>query len=188
MKINVPYISFDNSRITNAAVATDGITCAKMIMDYYGFKTTEDMRELLAWGNCIGACDKIHSVMLDSLVVLLQVKGFYAYKEVFKNISFDFVLSNAIHELYDREYRENGITAIVSSISESIPVIALVNNGNETIDEEHVVLLIGYEASKGELKGLYYHDPASDQSGESQFISMDDFRNAWRRTAIFLDK
>jgi|GEM_PF-4600194 len=179
MKLNVPYLSVNMPK-QNTAVSLEGVTCAKMIMDFYGFKTAEDMRELLSWGNSIGACDRLHPFMIDSLVVLLRAHGFHAYKEIFRNNSFDFILANAIQDMYDREYRENGICAIVASISESVPVIAII--------EEHVVLMYGYEAEKGELAGFYYHDPASDESGEGQFISLEHFRKAWKRTVIFLDR
>jgi hypothetical protein len=48
--------------------------------------------------------------------------------------------------------------------------------------------MYGFEASKGELTGFYYHDPASDEGGEGQFISVETFRKAWKRTAVFFDQ
>lgn len=159
-----------------------------MVMDFYGLNTSDDMRDLFTWGNSIGACDKLHPSRIDSLVVLLRANGFMAYKEIFRNNSIDFVLANAIQEMYDREYRENGISAIVASIAESVPVIAIIEDASLPNSEEHVVVMYGFEASKGELTGFYYHDPASDESGEGQFISLDTFRKAWKRTAVFLDR
>lgn len=186
MKLNIPYLSY-NIEAVNRELSTEGITCAKMVMDFYGFSTNEDIRDLLSWGNSIGACDK-DPFMIDSLVVLLQAHGFRAYKEIFRNNSFDFILANALQEIYDKEYRENGIAAIVASIAESVPVITLMKDAADIHAEEHVVLMYGFEAAKGELTGFYYHDPASDESGEGQFISLETFRKAWKRTAVFLDR
>ncbi len=183
MKLHVPYCTSnlveESAQIKTKTFTTDGVTCAKMVMDFFGPNAAQEMSELINYGNTLGVCDVSPFVMIDSLVILLKVRGIHATKEYFRNNSFDFFLSTYVQNLYDIEARENGIATIIASIAEGVPVIALL--------KDHPVVLFGYENKNGQITGFHYHDPKGER-GEAVFISAADFRATWTRTAILLEK
>ena len=56
----------------------------------------------------------------------------------------------------------------------------------------HLVVVTGYEESRGKITGLYINDPNNPKKNGkraeliNQFISKTDFVKMWRKTAIFI--
>lgn len=189
MKLHVPYFSYSIAQQHTLPLTTDGVTCAKMVLDYFGFNPNEDIHSLIEQGNTIGVCDVSPFVMVDSLVVLLRVHGMSAVKEYFRNNTFDLMLASYVQTLYDTEARENGIATLIASIAEGVPAIVFIRPANNTngIFEDYPVVVCGYESTSGDISGFYYHDPRNEK-GEDAFIEASDFRSRWNRTAILLEK
>ena len=54
MKLHVPYFSYSIAQQHTLPLTTDGVTCAKMVLDYFGFNPNEDIHSLIEQGNTIG--------------------------------------------------------------------------------------------------------------------------------------
>ena len=122
----------------------------------------------------------------DIIVFVAHNHGVPAYKEEFKSVSVDLKEKSFSFNPDGEKMREFGISKIIKTLKEEGLSIASVAPNFSTNRESHLVLLTGFEEKNGELTGFYYHNP-DDRGGESKglFVDMGDFREKWRKMAIF---
>ncbi len=181
MKLSVPYFSLSFSPTQKNPVDVRGVTCAKMVFDFYGINE-RSIEDLLYVSGSIGLYDTPPNFMLDSLIVLLKMHGFSARKEYFKNYEIDFALSEQVLEMYDVGYREEGILALAESLYNKRPVITTVSQTENAVGNDKLMLLIGYDKTEEGIQGFYYHDAEH----EDKFVSISEFRQMWKRMAVFV--
>lgn len=169
IKLQVPYFSqYLDIKKTVDGVRACGITCVKMILDYYK-KSDSNLEELMNKGFDEGGFGK-SGWFHDYFVKVFKDHGLDAYRK-------------------ERMDDVEGIQEIVESIEAKQPVIASAERRMFSKKSFHMVLLVGVvKKENGELLGFYYNDPASTsvESGQYQYVELKDFLNYWRRMAIFV--
>ncbi len=176
MKLNVPYysqkIDVKDTEWKNRAC---GMICLKMILDFSD-KDTPALDELIKIGVEIGAYGKsgwIHQGLINVATNL----NLSIYRKEFKSNNPEesqVLLNQGINELL--ESLENGKPVLVSAVKKF-----------KEPDKFHMVLLVGFEGNKNNLKGFYYHDPDAEtvESGKNLVVSIETFQKYWRKMAIF---
>ncbi len=166
--LSVPYYSqfldLDNKM---DMLTSCGMTCVKMLLDYYNIK----------------------SLSLNELVTKGKTEGGYGKSgwvhDYFVNLLISFNLESHREEKINTEEE---IKEIKISLDKGNPIICSV--AKRLFDKRmfHMILLIGYEASdNGEVLGFYYHNPESTsrEAGRDCYVSIADFAEYWRHMAIF---
>lgn len=167
--LDVAYYSQyrDIGNTTNAHRAC-GMTCIKMVLEYCK-KQTPELDELV-----------------DRYITDTVAYGPYGWKHDF---FVDFLKSYGLNAYRKEKMDEReDISLIQKSIQEGKLVIVSVEQ--KLFDKKlfHMILIVGVrENGKGELEGFFYNDPGrlTELSGYKQYVSLDEFKNYWRKMAIF---
>lgn len=120
----------------------------------------------------------------DRLTVLAHNYGFPSYAEEFKSMPFGEETEYAIHIL------NYGVEKIFNFLkNKEGMVIVSVPKDFIHFDKPHSVLFHSIKEENGK-KYFVYNDSAQDneENGENLTIDTEDFKNKWRRLAIFINK
>jgi hypothetical protein len=175
MNLSVPYFS-QHKDVTDAywQKRACGMACVKMALDFLK-KDAPSLDDLIWQGVRIdgyGPSGWLHG----ALVSIFDMHGIRAERKEFKA---------------DGDgLSETGISEIVRSLEEGMPVIVSAVKKFEETDKFHMVLLIGFEKENGAITGFRYHDPDAEaaEEGANLFVPFDQFKKHWRRLAIFPHK
>lgn len=176
--LNVPYHS-QVLEIPNTidAVRGCGITCLKMVMDYYKVISPglSELSEIGKRDGGYGPNGWIHDYFVNTLIE----KGLSAERNEKMDV-------------------QNGLEKIVKSIQADNPVIVSVKRVFCEQEFYHMLVITGYKlGGDGSLVGLYYNEPFSTtiENGVNKFLKIEsekgdqfDFENYWRKMAIFVNK
>ena len=120
----------------------------------------------------------------QSIAILSHNHGLAAYTEEFKSSPFGI----------DTEYAENineyGVDKIFEFLkNKSGVVIASVPKSFDHIDKPHSILLHNVSGRDGERYFIYNDsEKLSKEDGENLEVSLEEFKNKWRKLAIFINK
>lgn len=120
----------------------------------------------------------------QSIAILSHNHGLAAYTEEFKSSPFGI----------DTEYAENineyGVDKIFEFLkNKSGVVIASVPKSFDHIDKPHSILLHNVSERDGERYFIYNDsEKLSKEDGENLEVSLEEFKNKWRKLAIFINK
>ncbi|MFA6338817.1 MAG: C39 family peptidase [Candidatus Paceibacterota bacterium] len=188
MKLETPYYSqLLDVKDKEWQSRSCGIVCLKMAFDFLSPNSTPSVDELIKEGLYIGGHGPqgwIH----DSLVILAHNHGFNSYKQEFKSLKVDIENKKTDEGEFQEKFLNDGVLKIKNSIKENTPVlVSIIRQGRP---DSHMVLVVGFEENKGELSGFNYYDPNSlnKEEGANKFFTIEDFKNNWRRLAIFVGK
>ena len=120
----------------------------------------------------------------EVLVALARNRGFPAYRQEFKSHSIDVAQKTAKASHHEERLVVDGIERITATLKSGSPVIVSVSRGFQEKAQFHIVVLVGLE----EGGGFYYHEPdaQSRNEGEYRFIDIDNFKEHWRKMAVFV--
>lgn len=169
LKLDVPYLSqYLDIEDRIDAITSCGMTCVKMLLDYY----------------------KVPNDELGNLVKKGRAEGGYGQSgwihDYFVKLFIEYGLSS--HRM-EKMNHEKGVIEIVKSIDIKSPVILSVERKLFSYPSFHMVLITGYKMDKsGNILGLYYSDPASTNrdTGKSRFAKIKELDEYWRHMAIFV--
>ncbi len=176
MIIKVPYYSqYIDVVDKNWRPRACGVVCLKMLLGAQ-FVRTPSLDEMIRQGEAIGAYGP-SGWTHDGLVSL--ARKFYTK------------LSRAEWRQAEGktsdELNDEGIAFLISELRTGYPLIVSAIKNFEEADKFHMVVLVGFEEEDGMVTGFYYHDSDAHhpKEGKNLFVSIDIFRTAWRRMAIF---
>ncbi len=148
------------------ALKACGMTCAYMVLCYYGLntKTLDEMVDKGIKEGGFSSSGWTH----DYFVNLFESLGLKSSRE--------------------EQMRERDVEKFIKRISDGQPVI--ISAERRFFDQRsfHMVVLTGFRKKEtGELEGFFYHDPASlnVEKAQHQFVSLSVFYLSWRKMAIF---
>lgn len=180
MEINIPYYSQYSEKIEKDwQDRSCSVVCLQMVLDFYGKKV--EVMNLIEEGLKISEVLREKGKEKDGytrefgwghelLVSLLKNNGVLAYKQDFKNPNFE------------KEYFELGLEKIKQNLLDNKPVIVSVLR--DTKEYGHMILISGMEIDGENIKSFYINDP---ENIDNKDISIEDFKNFWRRLAIFVN-
>ena len=119
-----------------------------------------------------------------SISILAHNHGFASYTEEFKSSPF------GIDTEYTESINQYGVNKIFEFLkNNSGVVIASVPKNFDHVDKPHSILLHNILERDGE-KYFIYNDSEklSKEDGENLEVSLEEFKNKWRRLAIFITK
>lgn len=164
----VPYSSqYLDIKDPHWVIRACGIANVKMALDYFGAHApTLDklIEEGVAMG-AYGASGWYH----DGLIAIAEKRGVEGFREE------DMDTAQGLKKI--RESLKTNTLVIVSVVQMLL--------GRK---KYHQVLLVGYREESGNIKGLFYHDPAATDrdAGKNLYVDVDVFKVYWRNKAIFL--
>lgn len=176
MLIHVPYYSQHldvlDSEWKNRACA---VTCIKMLLESKGV-VAPPLDEMIKHGLELGAHGP--SGWIHSGLINLASKY---------NVALSHAEWRKSESKTSEELNEEGIRFLVSKLRSRNPVIVSVIKKFTEKDKFHMVVLVGFQEQDGVVKGFLYHDPDNMiyADGENQVVSLEVFRDTWRRMAIF---
>jgi hypothetical protein len=175
MRLIVPYSS-QHKDVADAywKKRACGMACVKMTLDFFK-KDAPSLDDLIWQGVRIdgyGPSGWLHS----ALVSIFDMYGIRAERKEFKAA--------------DDGLFETGISEIVRSLEEGMPVIVSAVKKFEETDKFHMVLLVGFEKEDDKITGFRYHDPDTEtpEEGMNRSVSFEQFKKHWRRLALFVHK
>lgn len=178
MLLPVPYFSqfltvTDLTRQRSAC----SVTCLAMALAYLMPDDAPSPDELYEEGERIGGRDANGNWTHDGIVRLSRNHGVLAYSQEFRS------LKGGSPSRYEEEFVRRGIEKIRTSILSGLPVIAsIVRRGGAT---PHTVVIVGVDE-----RGFLVHDPDArkEEDGKYVILSIEEFRNIWRKFAVFFDQ
>jgi hypothetical protein len=189
MKLNVPYYSQRTDVIdTEWKSRSCLVVSAKMVAEFLGAKIVS-ADEWIKEGVCIGAWDGNYWKH-EGIVRLLRNHGVFGYAQEFKTVDVNIGNGEMKAGVMSDLFLKNGIEKIIKSLDSGSPVIVSIYKYFTEKDRHHGIVIIGYEKDENNLvKGFYYHDPEApeEKGGENLFVGLDEFKNGWKRLAIFSD-
>lgn len=167
-----------------------GIVSLKMVLDYFSVKEmikTPSCNELLKEGVFINGNMPAYGWVHESIVLLARNHSLPAFRQEFRSIKINLKDGKEEKSEYENKLSEYGIDKIMTSIMSGCPVIVSVYKRFKEKGKFHIVPLIGLEFDDDRLKGFYYHEPESfsREDGANKFVSLETFKENWRKMAIF---
>lgn len=119
----------------------------------------------------------------NKIAILAHNYGAAAYAEEFKSIPFGIetkyakdILNYGIEKIYNFLKNENGFVLV------SIP------KNFDNLDKPHTVLFHNIKEEDGKKYFIYNDSEKEKVNGENLEINIEDFKNKWRKLAIFINK
>lgn len=175
--LNVPYYSqFLDVEDPQWKARSCGVSCLKMVMDYYkplGESIMDLVNEGVAKG---GYCQ--YGWIHDVLIKMAVERGLKAWRKEYKS-----------QDIKEQEKLEKvAIKEIMGCIKNNQPVIVSAIRNFSEMDKFHLVVLTGFEKEGRRLKGFYYHDPDSQnrELGKNKFVPIEVFKKYWRKMSIYV--
>jgi hypothetical protein len=199
MKLNVPYYC---QRADVKDFEWQPRSClvvsAKMMAEFLGSEVLSS-DEWIKEGVSIGAWDGNYWKH-DGVVRLLRNHGIFSYSQEFKTSHVDIINKEVKEGKNSDLFLEKGIEKIVRSLDSEVPVIVSIYKYFTEKDRHHAIVITGYEKDENQeksaslevsnIKGFYYNDPEmpEEKGGKDLFVSLNDFKDGWKRLSIFSDK
>lgn len=163
-----------------------GITCVKMVLEWADLAKDVSVTNLIDEGILINGYTPdgwIH----DALVNLLRNHGLSAYRQEFRSVDVDINKQIFITSSFEESLVDAGLSKMILSVHEGVPVIVSVSDEMCTTKFSHIVVLIGYD---GKTNEFIYHNPdeKEGQISENARVSFDDFKKYWRKFSIFIER
>ena len=160
-----------------------------MILDSYS-EDKLSFQDIFTEVTAIGGYDEKYGWNHEALVRVLRNHGVNAYRQEFKSRKID--LENKTEQIsdYEKELINFGVKKIVKSLEKGFPVLVSVLRHFKEQGTMHSVLVVGFEKADENVSGLYFNDSdiKNEQENRQIFIGLDDFIEAWRQLAIFIEK
>lgn len=161
-----------------------GISCISMIMAYHQLDDVSIMPLIHEGLNIGGYC--ANGWFHESLVRIMRNHGLHAYAEEYRCVVVGKNRGQASENVLQPKMVDSGILKIIKQIDLGRPVIVSVDENFRNNKFKHMVVVVGYKTFESQVTGLYINDPDDRQSpGNNVFISIDRFKDYWRKFAIF---
>lgn len=177
-KLDVPYYSqYTDVKDEYWKPRACGVLCLKSVLNFFSKENLvpDEFIKLAVEKNAYGKNGWIHQGLVDvakDFGVVLKRKEFRSENK----------------KEQKRLFKE-GIREIKNSLKKDKPVLVSVVKRFSETDKFHMVVLTGFKASFGMLKGFYYNDTDYQNAGEGKdiFVDISTFKKYWRRLAIFVE-
>ena len=161
-----------------------GISCISMVMAYHQLDDVSIMPLINEGLNIGGYC--ANGWFHESLVRIMRNHGLHAYAEEYKCVTIGKDRGVFHENVLQPKMIESGILKIIKQIDLDRPVIVSVDEKFRDNKFKHIVVIVGYKTSVNKITGFYINDPDDRESpGSNIFISIDRFKDYWRKFAIF---
>lgn len=182
MNLEVPFYSQLNDEIdVSLQRQICGISCVKMVLEYYFPKEVFNIDNLIKEAELIKAFDAVNNIWIhDGLVRILRNHSLTAYAQEFRSVKVDLMTGEFLENENEPHILEKGIEKIIDSINDEKPVIVSVAKGFSDNRDSHLVLIKGYKKNDDLI--FYVHDPLM---GDDREVTLEYFLQYWRKFVIF---
>lgn len=186
----VPFVSqYSVPRDEDGLSRACGMACVKKVIDFYQGET-KPLSEYMTEGKMIRDAF-IPGIGWNhkGLVAILRNHGVGAYSEEFRSVFNDTETGKVLPSPVQAEHLERGIRKIAREVQHGRPVIVSGVKQWKEKDKFHDMIILGVEKNRDEILGFYYHDPDDENiDGRNQYVSIETFRDCWRKFAIFISE
>jgi len=144
-----------------------GMTCVKMVLDFYK-KKTAPLEKMIAVGQADGGYGP-SGWFHDYFVALFKAYGLDSYRK--------------------EGMSEDSVSGIQIALDDENPVIVSIVKKVLEQEKFHMIVLTGYTTDKkGNIKTFFYHDPegVSEEQGAHREVDIATFLSGWRKMVIFI--
>ena len=181
MKLPVAYFSqFDPSVPVLEQNRVCSLACIKMVVDFLR-ETSVGINELIAERDFLASRVPSYGVSHAGAIIMLRNRGVAAYSQEFRSHAVDAEKGVTKASGYEQSLIDYGIKKMAREVDSGTPVIVSVTH--QDLGTPHQVLVCGTErGERGELEGLYIHDP---YKRNDELVTGTDFADRFRNMAIF---
>lgn len=165
-----------------------GITCVKMVLEFFNKGLTASVDDLIKEGLAIGGYMEgdnggwYHS----ALTKILRNHGVHCYPEEFRTVHVALEKNKLTTSSFADRFVDDGLKKMVRSIDLKFPVIISVGPGFNGAKSNHLVVIVGYNLEQGQISGFFVLDPNEKEVLDgSKFVPISMVKKGWRKLAIF---